>query len=52
MMSPQIIPSAMSQIDKLNDHSVTKRSFMAIFAGLLFMEISVILLALADFHAH
>ena len=48
----QIIPSAITQMNKLKDHSITKRSFMAIFAGLLFMEISVILLALTDFHAH
>ena len=48
----EIIPSMMAMIERINDSKVTRYSYIAIFGGLLLMEISVILLALTDFHSH
>eukprot|EP01084_Bolivina_argentea_P025213 46892_1 len=47
----QVIPVANTQIDALNDKKIRFYSYISLFVGLLFMEISVILLALTGFEA-
>ena len=48
----EILPSAITQINALGDPKIRSYAYFAMFAGLLFMEISVIIMAATDFHAH
>ena len=48
----EIMPEMNTRLQLLNNQKITQLSYIALFLGLLVMEITVILLALTDFHSH
>ena len=48
----ELLPTAITAVNRCEDKKVRKWSFMAMFAGMILMEISMILLALTGGHGH